>query len=688
MNCNLKVLLDAFLEVYHLKSSHADTVDRFLDYRGSHMILWHGGHSFMLTPNRRRNWVDPRHQGHAGNGRSDRHRTLQQSELQYLSEPGDTGGAVGAAVSAAVARDRPEHATGIDLVLRRTGVDGQRPDRWDECISNFNRILNEDLQLAERIQESVTSPGFRGMPLNYQERCIYHWHAELDRRISVERVPETPARSARARRLANGRLDMSERGILAYGAYVPRRRLSRKTIADAISWVNPALKAQARGERAICAWDEDSLTMAVEAARDCGMDNLGAPETLVLASTTLPFADRDNAAVVVEALDLPEAINTLDVTSSQRAGTAALANALEGTSGPSLIIASERRETRPASPLEMQTGHAAAAMMIGSGDRVLARCFGHRAVSRDLVDHYRARAERFDHTVENRWVRDEGFFKIIPDAVGALLEKLQIKADSIDHAILQAPARVAKRLCKMLGFPEAALVDDLSAQCGYTGAAQPLLLLVAALEQAEPGARILVAGFGQGADAMVFETTDAIADYRPRLGVAGHLERRTEETSYIRYLSQQGLVEVDWGGRAEFDNRAALTAFYRKRDMVTGFKGGRCEQCGTLQFPRAEVCVNPDCRAFETQTPVSLSGLTGRVKSFTEDWLAHSPNPPLIYGNIELKGGVNIQMEFTDCVPGSLKVGTSMEMRFRIKEVDQRRAFTRYFWKPTPVEER
>jgi hypothetical protein len=68
--------------------------------------------------------------------------------------------------------------------------DGQRPDRWDERISNFNRILNEDLQLAERIQKSVTSPGFRGMPLNYQERRIYHWHAELDRRIGVERVPE------------------------------------------------------------------------------------------------------------------------------------------------------------------------------------------------------------------------------------------------------------------------------------------------------------------------------------------------------------------------------------------------------------------------------------------------------------------------------------------------------------------
>ena len=33
------------------------------------------------------------------------------------------------------------------------------------------------------IQKSVESPGFRGMTLNYQERRIYHWHEELDRRI-------------------------------------------------------------------------------------------------------------------------------------------------------------------------------------------------------------------------------------------------------------------------------------------------------------------------------------------------------------------------------------------------------------------------------------------------------------------------------------------------------------------------
>ncbi len=480
---------------------------------------------------------------------------------------------------------------------------------------------------------------------------------------------------------------MSERGILAFGAYVPQRRLPRKIIAEAMAWVKPALQAQAKGERAIRAWDEDSLTMAVEAARDCNLADFDAPETLVLASTTLPYVDRDNAAVVVEALGLGERINTLDMTASLRAGTAALANSLRTGDGSVLLIASDCRDARPASPLEMQIGHGATAMLVGGGDGLLARALGHRAISRDLVDHYRARGDRFDYTVEDRWVRDEGFFKLIPETVQPLLKESGVAADRIDHVIFPCPARVAKRLCKILGLSESALADDLAGQCGHTGTAHPLLLLARALEQASPRAKILLVGFGQGVDAFLFEATERISDYRPKLGVDGHLAHRREETSYLRYLAHQGAVPVDWGNRAEFDNRTALTALYRNRDSVTGFIGGRCEKCGTVQFPSARICVNPECRELDTQEPVPLSGVKGKVKSFTEDWLAYCPSPPLQYGNVEIEGGGNILMEFTDCEPGTLAIGMPVEMRFRIKDVDARRNFTRYFWKPTPVEE-
>jgi len=259
---------------------------------------------------------------------------------------------------------------------------------------------------------------------------------------------------------------MSERGILAFGAYIPRRRLPRKIIADAMAWANPALQAQAKGERAIRAWDEDSLTMAVEAARDCDLAAFDAPENLVLASTTLPYADRDNAAVIVAALGLDECINTLDMTASLRAGTAALANALRAGDGPSLVIASDCRDARPASPQEMQIGHGATAMLVGGGDGLLARALAHRAISRDLVDHYRAQGERFDYTVEGRWLRDEGFFKLIPETVRPLLAEAAVSAETIDHVIFPCPARVAGRLCKTLGLLVSALAAPAGARPG------------------------------------------------------------------------------------------------------------------------------------------------------------------------------------------------------------------------------
>ncbi|MGA8005027.1 MAG: hypothetical protein WCA17_02920, partial [Burkholderiales bacterium] len=113
-------------------------------------------------------------------------------------------------------------------------------------------------------------------------------------------------------------------GILSYGAYLPRRRLQRKVIAAANGWFNPGLRALAKGERAMANWDEDSVTMAVEAARDC-LAGVRPPSIgqLMLASTTHPFDDRQNAGIVATALHLGSALRVLDVTGSLRAGTSA-----------------------------------------------------------------------------------------------------------------------------------------------------------------------------------------------------------------------------------------------------------------------------------------------------------------------------------------------------------------------------
>src|ERR1700682_4584311 len=119
-------------------------------------------------------------------------------------------------------------------------------------------------------------------------------------------------------------------GITAFGAYLPRLRLQRKAMAAANAWANPGIVAQGKGERTMANWDEDAVTMAVEAARDAlpvASDPIKSRhfvDALYFASTTMPFADRQNAGIVASALSLPEEIHSIDITGSQRAGVSAL----------------------------------------------------------------------------------------------------------------------------------------------------------------------------------------------------------------------------------------------------------------------------------------------------------------------------------------------------------------------------
>ncbi|MEE4382901.1 MAG: hypothetical protein V2J02_12955, partial [Pseudomonadales bacterium] len=94
-------------------------------------------------------------------------------------------------------------------------------------------------------------------------------------------------------------------GISAFGGYVPRLRLARSAIADAHAWSDPGIRARGKGERSICNWDEDAVTMGVEAARDCLSgrgEGAPAPDAIYFASTTFPFLDRQNAGILATAL--------------------------------------------------------------------------------------------------------------------------------------------------------------------------------------------------------------------------------------------------------------------------------------------------------------------------------------------------------------------------------------------------
>ena len=166
VNSNVKVLLDAFLEVYHLKSVHESTVDRFLDHRGMFITLWPDGHSRMITPNRRPEWRDP------GTANMPRIETVTEvpanNNVSYHIFPNFV---------------MPASDTGVPLLQFWPTSDRTcrvvstwiAPDYdptvenplWETRKRNWERILYEDLQFAPQIQESLESPSLnRHQPLS------------------------------------------------------------------------------------------------------------------------------------------------------------------------------------------------------------------------------------------------------------------------------------------------------------------------------------------------------------------------------------------------------------------------------------------------------------------------------------------------------------------------------------------
>ncbi len=395
-------------------------------------------------------------------------------------------------------------------------------------------------------------------------------------------------------------------GITSYGAYIPRLRLNRMAIVRSMSWFNPSIMSVAKGERSMCNWDEDAITMAVSAARRAivGIDK-SEIEAIYLASTTMPFADRQNAGIASAALNLKKELDTFDITGSQRAGTSALIAAIDavksGEKKKVLVAASDKRETKTGYFYEMQLGDGAGALTVGSKD-VIAEYKGAYTVTYDFASHYRGSGKRFDYTWEERWARDEGYGKIIPEAINGLFKKLNITMDDMDKLIYPCffKADHKKIAAKLKASPDK-LVDNLHEVMGEAGAAHPFIMLCSALENAKPGDRILAAGYGQGCSALYFTVTEHIKKFAKRKSFSASIANKKTTDNYPKWLQFRDLVKTEMGIRAEAPNQTAMTALYRKNKMILGLVGGVCSKCGVRQFPKMDICVNPKCGAIGSQ---------------------------------------------------------------------------------------
>ncbi len=467
-------------------------------------------------------------------------------------------------------------------------------------------------------------------------------------------------------------------GITSYGAYIPLLRLPRDVIATA--WGGRS----SGGERAMANHDEDTVTMATEAAFDCLRDvDIKSVGGLFFASTTAPYREKPSSSSVAAVIDLKADIITADFANTLRAGVTALRAAHDsikaGSAKSVLVAASEARMGFPKSVEEQNFGDGAAALLIGDTN-VAAEIEGCQSVSDEIIDVWRTDHDSFVRTWEDRWVLTYGYNRNIQRAVTALMKAHNLTPKDVSKIVLYSPdGRSHQDLAKSLGFdPKTQAQDVMANAVGNTGTAQPLMLLVAALETAKAGDRIIVAGYGGGADAILLKVTEQIEKIRNRRGVKGHLASRKAMSSYPGFLAYHGLIEqapelVVVG--------SAATILWRDRKWVYSFHGSKCKGCGTVQWPIQRICNT--CKSKDNFEEVSLLGKKGKVFSYNLDNLAGGFDAPTVPTVIESETGARIYCLMTDFDAKQVKVDMPVEMTFR--RLREARGFYNYFWKCRPV---
>ena len=465
-------------------------------------------------------------------------------------------------------------------------------------------------------------------------------------------------------------------GIVSFSAYVPLSRMGQGTAG----WT-------ARNERAIASFDEDSLTMAVAAVMDCITDaDRQEIDGVYFASTTPPYREKQAATMLATVVDLGSEVFCADIANSLRSGTVALRTGLDaikaGSADKVLVAGADMRIPQPRSGNDTIFGDGAAALVLGNSD-VVAEVEDSYSISHEIQDVWRLDKDDYVRSSEDRFVFEQGYLTAMPQAISTFLTRSGADAKDFATAVFYAPdARRHRDLATATGFDYKSQVQDpMFDTVGNTGTVSALMMLVAALEEAKPGDRILFASYGDGADVFSLRVTEQIESAKHRIGLKSYLGSKRLLPSYETYLRWRALLDVAPQARRPALRVPSAAAMFREKDTDLRLYGVQCKTCGYRQYPSQRVCTK--CNTKDNFQPVRFSDKKATINTFSLDYLGTTPEPPTGVCMIDFEGGGRMMAMITDRVPEEVKVGMPVEMTFR--KLYTTEGIHNYYWKCMPL---
>ncbi|MEO7427967.1 MAG: aromatic ring-hydroxylating dioxygenase subunit alpha [Acidimicrobiales bacterium] len=179
IECNWKLLVDAFVEVYHIRTVHPDNAALLYDDRSATVAMLPNGHSRLTVAKRPEliPFVAP--SAEADNpsvGDLWRETSTSFGIFPNIVAPMDTG-----AFAWICMWPDGQRATDLELVwFAPAWGDGEPLEEHGMRMALFETVMAQDTANMNAIQRSVDSRGARPFQIGWHERLIHHFHRSLD----------------------------------------------------------------------------------------------------------------------------------------------------------------------------------------------------------------------------------------------------------------------------------------------------------------------------------------------------------------------------------------------------------------------------------------------------------------------------------------------------------------------------